>query len=1096
MMEAAAQEGFKQADIQHKRGEFPVVNVGVTMGLGATYPTNLATGRHKAMMDNLLSHPAIIQMANFADAAFNLWAPHLHKKYRDHLFSLWDHHPNLRRIFTRSIYPAAAFNFGPNVFTVTHRDCMNAPGGLCAIQALGNFDSTKGGHMVFPNLGLVVEFPPGALILVPSAIVTHGNIPVQQGDVRASFTQYCAGGLFRFVQNGFCTEAVLKRENPKEYIRISSLKATRWANDYELFSRLPARYQDHILTQPNLRDVLPEPLTPVQALPTGVAPDPVQQDPRDEVLVHQQPLHHAPVDTYPNAFQVFRRYEELPTHDPESYVAAASLSNVRVLMSSQQSASLYAPYPNRNAFKLGSWYWNDGIQKSAKSFQSLLKVVGHDDFCPEDVRGVNWTAINKELGQNEWDSDQWEDVDASWSVSSVSIKVPFHRRLAMPGLFRLMGQSQAHISGQNAFSKQLGKELGPTWSSMFVVDQMHEIELGVWKHLFIHLLRILESLEQPRIHELDRRVLAPSSFRVVPPFGADTIRKFGKKVSELKKMAARDYEDILQVAIPIFEGLLDGPHDSAISDLLFRFAYWHGLAKLRLHSDRTLEILDQQTTHIGHSLRAFKDTTCPSFQTRELKRELEARSRRQASKPKSGFPRAAKSGGKAKGITPHCIPWIAFIKQATAPDPQLKQFTLNGYKVHAMGDYVATIREYGTTDSYSTELGELEHRWPKGNYRRTSKKDYQKQLAQIERRQARLRRIQTAGDVADSSGSTRMDFVTRLKVHLLPRIKTAFALPIAHKHPESPPETPLVQENVYIHNDMIYHHKIMRLNYTTYDMRRAQDSFNPGTSHRDVMLLSDLEEGRHQFRYARILGMFHVNAMYAGPGWHQNYSTQALHVLWVRWLQLESDVPVDAPWNALHPRLDCVSFKPIQDPDAFGFVDPVGVLRGCHLIPRMAEGPSYPDGKGHSPCAGDGKDWKYYYINRGLRRQHSFVDRDMLMRYHWGLAAGHAYCRTTSSRHNADLLEGDHGVSDADGDEQHALRDETFVEAQGQPEEDQSDDNDVDDGRDSGSNSPSGASQDSNELETDFSGGETDDSSSEDMDEVYGELNDVIASFD
>ncbi|KAG6830764.1 hypothetical protein H0H92_014845 [Tricholoma furcatifolium] len=238
MMEAAAQEDFKETDIHHKRGKFPVVNVGVTMGLGATYPTNLATGRHTEMMDNLLSHPAIIQMANFADAAFNLWAPHLHKKYRDHLFSLWDHHPDLRRIFARSIYPAAAFNFGPNVFTVTHRDCMNAPGGLCAIQALGNFDPMKGGHMVFPSLGLVVEFPPGALILVPSAIVTHGNIPVQEGDVRGSFTQYCAGGLFRYVQNGFCTEGVLKRENPKEYMRISSLKATRWASDYELFSRL------------------------------------------------------------------------------------------------------------------------------------------------------------------------------------------------------------------------------------------------------------------------------------------------------------------------------------------------------------------------------------------------------------------------------------------------------------------------------------------------------------------------------------------------------------------------------------------------------------------------------------------------------------------------------------------------------------------------------------------------------------------------------------------------------------------------------------------------------------------------------------------
>lgn len=38
-----------------------------------------------------------------------------------------------------------------------------------------------------------------------------------------------------------------------------------------------------------------------------------------------------------------------------------------------------------------------------------------------------------------------------------------------------------------------------------------------------------------------------SSFRDVPPFGRDTIRKFYRNVSDLKGFAARDYEDVLQV---------------------------------------------------------------------------------------------------------------------------------------------------------------------------------------------------------------------------------------------------------------------------------------------------------------------------------------------------------------------------------------------------------------------------------------------------------------------------------------------------------------------------------------------------------------------
>jgi len=37
----------------------------------------------------------------------------------------------------------------------------------------------------------------------------------------------------------------------------------------------------------------------------------------------------------------------------------------------------------------------------------------------------------------------------------------------------------------------------------------------------------------------------------VPTFGRDTIRSFGGSVSALKKLAARDFEDILQAGSPI-----------------------------------------------------------------------------------------------------------------------------------------------------------------------------------------------------------------------------------------------------------------------------------------------------------------------------------------------------------------------------------------------------------------------------------------------------------------------------------------------------------------------------------------------------------------
>jgi hypothetical protein len=40
---------------------------------------------------------------------------------------------------------------------------------------------------------------------------------------------------------------------------------------------------------------------------------------------------------------------------------------------------------------------------------------------------------------------------------------------------------------------------------MLVVDLMHEFELGVWKALFIHLLRILAAYDKALLVELDCR---------------------------------------------------------------------------------------------------------------------------------------------------------------------------------------------------------------------------------------------------------------------------------------------------------------------------------------------------------------------------------------------------------------------------------------------------------------------------------------------------------------------------------------------------------------------------------------------------------------
>ncbi|KAJ7080733.1 hypothetical protein B0H15DRAFT_953337 [Mycena belliarum] len=227
----------------HRRGLFAAVNVGLSYGKGQTVPSILRSP-YQAMLGRLLSNPAIVRMATFASAAFQLWAPRLHRYYADYQAALHQHLPLLRPNFVRSVFSAAAFNFGPSVWTFRHRDSQNLPFGWCAIQAAGPFDPTKGGHLVLWNLRLVVEFPPGALILLPSATIAHSNIPVQDGDRRISFTQFTAGGLFRFVDNGFRTEAALEAADPEEFARLAELKGTRWKTGLDLLSTIDELLDD------------------------------------------------------------------------------------------------------------------------------------------------------------------------------------------------------------------------------------------------------------------------------------------------------------------------------------------------------------------------------------------------------------------------------------------------------------------------------------------------------------------------------------------------------------------------------------------------------------------------------------------------------------------------------------------------------------------------------------------------------------------------------------------------------------------------------------------------------------------------------------
>jgi hypothetical protein len=146
-------------------------------------------------------------------------------------------------------------------------------------------------------------------------------------------------------------------------------------------------------------------------------------------------------------------------------------------------------------------------------------------------------------------------------------------------------------------------------------------------------------------------------------------------------------------------------------NLLYRLAEWHALAKLRMHTDSTLKLLDSVTTLLGRELRRFRDITCKAFVTLELEKEEKARIRQQdrdRAKAKSLAPTtdARQALSSATDLDrPDLVGTSSTqpVPLTTKPPRKKKQLNMATYKFHALGDYARTIRMFGTTDSYSTQ---------------------------------------------------------------------------------------------------------------------------------------------------------------------------------------------------------------------------------------------------------------------------------------------------------------------------------------------------------------------------------------------------------
>jgi hypothetical protein len=208
-------------------------------------------------MSELAAHPDVQRIVAFQSSAshtsrfvlstngrlgvFGLWFPKVYLFVRDVLQELLKRCPWLRMPFKGSVFACFTINFGPWSVCFNHRDYNNAPGVPCAITALGEFDHTRGGHLVLFDYRLVVEFPARSTAEILSACVHHGNTSIQAHEWRSSVISYMAGG---YVAYGFRLEA----DVPKDLLaRLAASSAARAHEIVGRFSTLKSVVADRLL---------------------------------------------------------------------------------------------------------------------------------------------------------------------------------------------------------------------------------------------------------------------------------------------------------------------------------------------------------------------------------------------------------------------------------------------------------------------------------------------------------------------------------------------------------------------------------------------------------------------------------------------------------------------------------------------------------------------------------------------------------------------------------------------------------------------------------------------------------------------------------
>ena len=133
--------------------------------------------------------------------------------------------------------------------------------------------------------------------------------------------------------------------------------------------------------------------------------------------------------------------------------------------------------------------------------------------------------------------------------------------------------------------------------------------------------------------------------------------------------------------MPVLEGLLPEEHNKIVLDLVFNTATWHAYAKLRKHTSHTLNSFHSQTKELSCQLHVFLNKVCSAYRTKALPSE-EATQTHHCAKAQKGDSTSWKKSNQGLDV---------------------RQFNMETYKIHALGNYINHILRFGPTDCFTTQ---------------------------------------------------------------------------------------------------------------------------------------------------------------------------------------------------------------------------------------------------------------------------------------------------------------------------------------------------------------------------------------------------------